>query len=113
MERAETFSALFPLVKRKLNITWTEKETDLRAVDVLRQGIDTLSHKLGLPDGYPLERDGAASALVLNWCLYEWNSMANAFNADYADEVDQVRSRILVKARAEKEGEGDGQTGSL
>ena len=55
----------------------------------------------------------AASALVLNWCLYEWNGMANAFNADYADEVAQVRSRILVQAREGEEGKGDGQAGAL
>lgn len=113
MEGAETFSTLFPRLKRKLNITWTEEETDLRAADILRQGIATLEHKLGLPEGYPLERDGAASALVLNWCLYEWNGMANAFNADYADEVAQVRSRILVQAREGEEGKGDGQAGAL
>ena len=111
--REESFYSLLPRVKRKLNITWSEPETDLRSEDVLRQGIATLEHKLGLPDGYPLERDGAASALVLNWCLYEWNGMANAFNADYADEVAQVRSRILLQAREGEEGKGDGQAGAL
>lgn len=111
--REESFCSLLPRVKRKLNITWSEPETDLRAEDVLRQGIAALEHKLGLPEGYPLEADGAAAALVLNWCLYEWNGMANAFNADYADEVAQVRSRILLQTRGGEEGEGDGQAGTL
>ncbi len=65
-------------VKRKLNITWEDEETNARIDDIIALAIPDLIHKLGIADqNFDFSVAGAENALFLNYCLYEWNHAKN------------------------------------
>lgn len=53
---ADTVTALLPLVKRALNITWESEETELRLNDLIADAVPTLRFKLGGAGGVRLLR---------------------------------------------------------
>lgn len=84
-------------VKRKLDITWSDEDTDARVDDIIDTAIPTMRHKLGLPEGYAFEEAGPELNLLLAWCLYEWNHAADEFDANYLGDIIQVRNKWAVK----------------
>lgn len=88
---------LTELVKRKLDITWTDEVTDARVADIVAVAEPTMRHKLGLPEGYDFTAPGQERALLLSWCLYEWNQAANEFDQNYMNDILQVRQKWSVK----------------
>lgn len=92
-------------VKRKLNITWTDKETDARVAEIMANAAVSLRYKLGLPETYTFDTEGQEQSLFLSLCLYEWNHAANEFDANYANDILQIRQKLAVEA--EKSGEDD------
>lgn len=97
--------ALLPGVRRKLNITWSDEETEARLRDIVTTAIDTLSHKLGAPAGFDFAVDPAALGLLRDWCLYEWNHRAHQFSSDFAAEIEQMRARLILD---EEDADGEG-----
>ena len=91
-------SALTEQVKRKLNITWSDEDTDARVDDLVSSAQVTLRHKLGLPDEFDFSTAGLENVLFLAWCLYEWNHAANEFDANYLGDILQVRQKHEVSA---------------
>lgn len=87
-------------VKRKLDITWSDEDTDARVADIIDTAIPTMVHKLGLPEGYTFEEAGPELNLFLAWCLYEWNHAADEFDGNYLGEIIQVRNKWAVKGAA-------------
>jgi hypothetical protein len=91
-------SALIEQVKRKLNITWDDEDTDARVADILDSALVTMRYKLGLSDDFDFEAKGQENTLLLAYCLYEWNHAANEFDANYLGDILQVRQKHEVKA---------------
>lgn len=88
---------LFLQVKRKLNITWEDSETDARVKDIIKSAIPTLKHKLGITDeAFDFGVEGAEHTLFLAYCLYEWNHSTNEFDVNYALEIAQIRAKYSV-----------------
>lgn len=84
--------ALFSQVKRKLNITWSDKDTDDRVKDIIQSAIPKMKHKLGITDpNFDFSAPGAENDLFKSYCLYEWNHCANEFDGNYSNEIAQVR----------------------
>lgn len=84
--------ALFSQVKRKLNITWDDKDTNDRLTDIIQSAIPKLKHKLGITDpNFDFSAPGMENDLFKSLCLYEWNHCANEFDGNYANEIAQVR----------------------
>ena len=100
---------LIKQVKRKLNITWDDPETNARVEDIINSAIPTLTHKLGITDAfYDFSIAGAENTLFLAYCLYEWNHATNEFDVNYHNEIAQIRAKYEVAYYlANNESEGD------
>lgn len=90
---------LFKQVKRKLNITWEDETTNARVTDIINAAIPILSHKLGITDpNMDFSISGAENMLFLAYCLYEWNHSVAEFDANYSNEIAQIRAKYAVAA---------------
>ena len=95
---------LTDLVKRKLDITWSDDVTDARVADIVAAAEPTMRHKLGLPEGFDFTAPGQERNLLLSWCLYEWNQATGEFDGNYLNDILQVRQKWSV---AEVSGDAD------
>lgn len=103
--------ALIDQVKRKLDITWVDEDTDRRVQDVMDSASPILRHRLGIADDtFNFEKPGQENILFLNLCLYEWNHTANEFWDNYADDVATCRAIHEVAYYKAKEGDSDAET---
>ena len=99
---------LFYQVKRKLNITWDDPETEARVQDIINSAIPDLIHKLGITDkDFDFSVAGAENTLFLSYCLYEWNHCLNEFETNYASLIGQTRARYEVQYYLENEAAGN------
>lgn len=103
-------SDLLALIRRKLNITWTDPGTENRLDDIMGDAVPTVCGMVGLRYDYDDETaysaNGAAfdflapsldRSILLNWCLYEWNHKADLFRDAYKEEIDACRRRHLLE----------------
>jgi hypothetical protein len=88
-------------VKRKLNITWDDDETDDKVRDLMVDAEITLNHKLGAEMDY--FSPGPARQLYQNLLLYMWSDSQDQFDAAYRSEILTVRHQNEVAAFAEVE----------
>jgi len=89
-------AATMAAVRRKLNVSWSDSETDERLQDV----VDTVSPRLASLVGYPQDHefskdDGQAWGLFLNGCLYEYSDAWDDFASNYAREITSIRLHML------------------
>lgn len=95
-------------VKRKLNITWSDEDTDARVADIMDSVSLALKHKLGITEPeFDFSQAGIENMLFLSMCLYEWNHSANEFDDNYANEIAQCRAIHEVKYHRAQESEGE------
>ena len=88
---------LLAQVRRKLNITWSDEDTDKRLEDIINSAIPTMLHKLGITDPtFDFSTVGAENTLFLSYCLYEWNHSTNEFDENYANDIAQIRAKYEV-----------------
>ena len=103
--------ALIDQVKRKLDITWVDEDTDRRVADIMDAVSPVLQHKLGITDPeFDFSKPGRENMLFLALCLYEWNHSANEFDENYSNEIAQCRAvhEVAYYQAQESEGESDG-----
>lgn len=99
---------LFEQVKRKLNITWEDEDTNARITDIIEGAIPDLKHKLGIvADDFDFSEAGAINTLFLAYCLYEFNHSLNEFDENYARLIAQERAKIEVEHHLQSEGVDD------
>lgn len=85
-------------VRRKLNITWDDDETDARLFEIIGSAIPYLLHRLGIADpDFDFSHPGMENTLFLAYCLYEWNHAAHEFADNYAEMIATVRARYEVE----------------
>lgn len=95
---------LLAQVKRKLNITWKDADTDTRVSEIVQSAIPTLKHKLGITDpNFDFSEQGMENILFLAFCLYEYNHCANEFDDNYFNTIAQVRAKHEVEYYAKSE----------
>ena len=88
---------LLEQVKRKLNITWKDDDTEARVTDIIGSAIPTMIHKLGIADpDFDFSEAGMENNLFKAYCLYEYNHCANEFDDNYANEIAQIRAKHEV-----------------
>ena len=105
---------LIDQVKRKLDVTWVDEDTDRRVADIMDSVTPVLRHKLGISDpDYDFSKAGLENMLFLALCLYEWNHSANEFDANYANEIAQCQAIHEVANYQANESEGDANGDSL
>lgn len=85
-------------VKRKLNITWNDEDTEKRVADIMGGATSTLLHRLGIADpNFDFSVLGDENTLFLNYCLYERDHCLNEFFVNYAEMIASTRARHIVK----------------
>ena len=91
--------ALTSQVKRKLNITWQDADTDARVAEIINSAIPYLIHKLGISeDEFDFSAPGVENTLFLACCLYEWNhATMDEFEENYHGTIANVRARYEVE----------------
>lgn len=101
--------ALVDQVKRKLNITWSDEETDGRVNDIIASAEPIMKRKLGISADatFDFSIPGSENTLFLAFCLYEWNHSTNEFDDNYANEIAQCRAIHEVAHFLETEGDTD------
>lgn len=84
---------LFPYVKRKLNVTWSDSDTDDRITEIIESAIPAMIRKLGIADSdFDFSAPGEERTLFVVYCFYEWNHALNEFEDNYANQIAQVRA---------------------
>ena len=101
MASAEVLAA----VRRKLNITWTDDETEARVADVIGAVSPPLALRCGLPATHAFTTEDTEWALFLNACLYEFSDALDDFWANYAGDLAEAHLRNVLGAGS---GAGDG-----
>lgn len=90
-------------VKRKLNITWKDDETNARVKDIINAAIPDLIHRLGITDNdFDFSVSGAENTLFLAYCLYEFNHALNEWEDNYEKMIARVRARHEVAQYSEE-----------
>lgn len=93
---------LFAQIKRKLNITWSDEDTDNIVKDIIDSAIPTMIHKIGIADtGFDFSMPGIENNLFRAYCLYEYNHCANEFDYNYSNTIAQARAIHEVKQHTE------------
>ena len=85
-------------VKLKLNITYSEPDTDARISGITQMADAVLRDALGIDDAsFTFEMPGQEQALFLAFCFYEFNDALDDFYINYAEQMAQARNRWMVK----------------
>lgn len=88
-------------VKRHLNITWSDSDTDKKVIDVMLDAEAELNHILGAEIDYFVP--GMERRLYLNYCLYAWNDCLNEFEDAYRKEIIRIRHKHRIKGGSDNE----------
>ena len=84
---------LFEQVKRKLNITWSDEDTDKRVRDIIDDAIVTVSDKLGIGNTYDYSVSGREHNIFLAYCFYAYNNAEDEFDKNYETDILQLRAK--------------------
>lgn len=85
-------------VRRKLNITWDDDETNARLSEIIGSAIPYLLHRLGIADpDFDFSSPGIENTLFIAYCLYDWNHAAHEFADNYAEMIATVLAQYEVK----------------
>ena len=91
-------------VKRKLNITWQDEDTDARVADIMESASVHLRHELGITDiNFDFSAPGIENLLFKNYCFYEWNHALNEFEENYRSLIMDARAKYEVEQYRESE----------
>ena len=89
---------LFEQVKRKLDVTWDDMDTDRKIKDIMLSAVGIISHQIGAEKGFDFTVPGIENTLVLSLCLYLWNNTEmDLFYENYETLILQARAIHEVK----------------
>lgn len=91
----EKWLPLFERVKRHLNITWSDDDTDSKVIDKMADAEQSLNYLLGAECDF--FSPGMERQLFLNYMLYSWNDCLNEFENAYCSEILKIRHKYEVK----------------
>ena len=103
-------TALTGQVRRKLNITWSDPDTDARVADIIASAAAHLVYQLGITDsGFDFSTAGIENTLFLAYCFYEWNHALDEYEQNYRGMIMAARAKYEVEqnCRAEDDESGD------
>lgn len=96
MLTTETANGKLDSVKRHLNITWEDDDTDEKLIEQMLDAEIALNHKLGAEADY--FSAGQERRLYLAYMLYSWNDCLDEFDQAYMNEIYQLRRKYEVAA---------------
>lgn len=100
-------NTLLQQVKDKLNITWSDADTERRVTNIILNAEKTLINKLAITnDNYDFSVVGEENNIFLAYCLYEFNHESNNFDFNYSNDISQIRRKHILNTYLESlEGE--------
>lgn len=104
MLTSENVRSYLDPVKRHLNITWRDTDTESKLIDQMLDAEVALNHKLGAEINYFVP--GQERRLYLDYMLYSWNNCLEQFDEAYTAEILQIRHKYEVQA-AQESGDED------
>ena len=100
-------TALTEQVKRKLNITWSDPDTDARVADIINSAAAHLTYQLGITaDDFDFSAAGIENILFLAYCFYEWNHALDEYEDNYRGMIMAARAKYEVEQNQESEAGG-------
>ena len=82
-------------VRRKLNVTWSDADTDDRISDVIAKSEATMRRLCDCPAD-PTKWDAEDIGLLQDACLYEFSNAMDDFRTNYADAIQACRLKHEV-----------------
>ena len=101
---ANVDAAVMAAVRRKLNVTWTDEDTDARLQDVVETVSPRLARLVGYPSTHEFTSADDAWGLFLNGCLYEFSDAWDDFERNYANEILSTSLVVLGAQDAQAQG---------
>lgn len=95
---ATDYHDVAPSVRRKLNVTWIDQQTEERLEDVVDTVAPALAPRCGLPADHAFQKGEPEWALFLNACLYEYSDALDDFWRNYAEEIGAAHLRNVAGA---------------
>lgn len=93
---ATDYHDVAPSVRRKLNVTWIDQQTEERLEDVVDTVAPALAPRCGLPADHAFRKCEPEWALFLNACLYEYSDALDDFWRNYAEEIGEAHLRNVA-----------------
>lgn len=87
--------------KNYLDITWKDEGTERKLAGVLKRGMDYLDRAAGAKQDY--EAEGAARALLFDYCRYAMNNALELFEGNFRAELIALRMEVQAHDHAEWE----------
>lgn len=88
------------MVKRELNVTWTDGDTDAKILSLMADAEEDLHHRLGC-ETVDFFQPGLARRIYMAYLLYAWNNALEEFDKAYRADVMRLRHKYEVMANAE------------
>jgi hypothetical protein len=82
-------------VRRKLNVTWTDSDTDARVSDVITKSEATITRLCAAPSDVTTW-DAEDIGLLLDACLYEFSNASDDFRVNFRDAIMACRMKHEV-----------------
>lgn len=94
---ATNTSLLKQQIYDRLNITWSDADTDRYITNIMNSAIITLTNKLGINDNnFDFSAVGQENNILLSYCLYVYNHEESNFDDNYYNELLQIRQKNLT-----------------
>lgn len=88
---------LIQQVKDKLQVTWSDTDTDRYITDITNSAIDTIKNKLGIKEtNFDFSVAGQENTVFLSYCLYIFNQEECNFDDNYRNDILQLRQKHLL-----------------
>ena len=94
--------ALLKAVRNYLDITYEDAETDQKLTGIIERGKAYLDDIAGTKQDY--EQEGAARALLLDYCRYVRNNMRELFSINFQDDLIALRMGVQTGEYAKRQG---------
>lgn len=93
---------LLNLVKRNLNITWSDENTDSRLIEYIEDGIEELKEYAGY-EGIDFTKAGLERKLLFAYCRYANSDALEMFKENFMSELLSLNLKYRVKEARENE----------
>lgn len=86
-------------VKRSLNITWDDEETDRKVLNIICNAVYYINSKLGNQADFT--QPGFPRMLLMEYCRYAYNEALDAFETNYMSMILSMQFERQVIANEE------------
>lgn len=93
---------LLTAVRNYLDITYEDAETDQKLIGIIKRGENYIDDAAGTAQDY--EKEGAARALLFDYCRYARNNVLELFSVNFQAELIALRMGVQTSEYAKQQG---------